>query len=271
MATGVAATVGATPEGALAGRAIVVTRPQAQAEGLSALIRAAGGTPVCFPTIDIEPLPQTTELAAALAGLSEIDLAVFISANAVACSLSHLSAAWPAGLPAAAIGPGTAAALAGRGVAHVIVPPVQFDSEGLLKAIGERGLAPRRVTLFKGEGGREWLADALREGGAQVNAVDCYRRVRAPADARIIGALAERGELAGVVVSSSQGADHLFALLGADGLAWLDGVPVFVPHARIAGRVAAHGAGTVVQTAGGDAGLMAGMAAHFSVGRQWAT
>jgi uroporphyrinogen-III synthase len=250
--------------GPLAGRRIVVTRPQNQAIGLSEAIRAAGGVPVWFPTIHIEPLADTPELDQALARLAGFDLAIFISSNAVACTWERLPGGWPATLYAAATGPGTAAALAGRGVARVVVPPVQFDSEGLIAELERQGIAPRHVLILKGEGGREWLADTLRERGIQVQCVASYRRVRAVTDVEIIGKLARAGELDGVVVASSEGGDHLVEMLGANAIAWLATVPIFVPHARIGERMRTHGMAQVVLTGGGDAGLIAGITAHFA-------
>jgi uroporphyrinogen-III synthase len=250
--------------GPLGGRRIVVTRPRHQAGGLSELIRAAGGMPVGFAAIEIEPLPDYAALAAALARLGSYDLAVFVSANAVLSAWPHLAGPWPGKLTAGATGPGTAAALAERGIARVITPPEQFDSEGLLAELERTGASPNKVLIVKGEGGRDWLAETLRARGAVVESVAAYRRAPGRADPRIIGELAQTNQLGGVVVSSSEGADHLFGMLGANALAWLDAAPVFVPHARIAAHLRALGLTRVVLTAGGDAGLMAGMAAHFA-------
>ena len=44
-----------TLHGPLAGRTIVVTRPQAQAAPLVEAIVAAGGTPLIFPLLEISP------------------------------------------------------------------------------------------------------------------------------------------------------------------------------------------------------------------------
>jgi uroporphyrinogen-III synthase len=255
----------ATPARPLAGKRIVVTRPQAQAAALCEMIRAAGGIPVCFPTIAIEPLADHAALDAALARLAEFDLAVFVSANAVAAALARLRGAWPAQVAAGATGPGTAQALERCGVARVILPARQFDSEGLLQELDARGISPKSVMIIKGEGGRDWLADTLRARGAAVTALPAYRRVRAQAEPSIIGDPARAGTLGGVVVSSSEGGVHLLAMLGEAALDWLNRAPVFVPHERIAAHLRARGLTQVVLTDGGDAGLIAGMSAHFAV------
>ncbi|MDB5803888.1 MAG: hemD [Betaproteobacteria bacterium] len=256
----VAPLVGAT----LGGRRIVVTRPQHQALALSELIRAAGGIPVWFPAIEIEALADYSALDAALGRLAAFDLVIFISANAVLSAWPRLSGVWPAKLMAAATGPGTAAALAERGVARIVVPPDQFDSEGLVAELERAGISPKNVLIVKGEGGRDWLAEALRARGAAVEAVAAYRRVAGRADPRIIGELAQANQLGGVVVSSSEGADHLLNMLGARALDWLNRAPVFAPHPRIAAHLRERGLARVVLTAGGDAGLIAGISAHFA-------
>jgi uroporphyrinogen-III synthase len=261
------ATPPARTGGPLAGRHIVVTRPQHQAAGLSEAIRAEGGMPVWFPTIEIEPLLENSELDAALARLAEFDLAVFVSANAVACACARLPGAWPAQVPAGSTGPGTAQALAARGVERIITPGARFDSEGLVGELARVGLNPARVLIVRGEGGREWLSDTLRARGAQVQCVASYRRVAANSDPAAIAALHLAQELDAWVVASSEGGERLIELLGDDALPWLNSAPVFVPHARIAEYLKARGLTRVVLTAGGDAGLMAGMREHFSGGR----
>ena len=66
----------------LAGRGIVITRPDRQAAGLAALIDAAGGHALRYATIEIEPL-RTARLDALLGRLADYDVLVFISRNAV--------------------------------------------------------------------------------------------------------------------------------------------------------------------------------------------
>ena len=88
--------------GPLAGRTIVVTRPQAQAAPLAAAISAAGGTPLVFPLLEISPAADPQPLAEAAARLAEYAVAAFVSPNAVEHALPVLLAhgTWPASLPA---------------------------------------------------------------------------------------------------------------------------------------------------------------------------
>lgn len=73
-----------SPSGPLAGRSIVVTRPQAQAAALAGAITAAGGQPLLFPLLEISPVLDVGALNEAVTALSDYALVIFISPNAVA-------------------------------------------------------------------------------------------------------------------------------------------------------------------------------------------
>ena len=252
---------------ALTGRRIVVTRPAAQARHFADLIRAAGGEPFGFPTLDIAPLHDTAALDRALGRLNDFDLAVFVSANAVLhafARLHTLKLTWPATLRAAATGPGTAAELSAQGCGNLIHPPARFDSEGLLAEIERLGLTPRRVLIVRGTGGREWLLDHLTARGVAVEAVAAYARVCGTADAAPLKRMARAHQLDAFTVTSSEGGENLLTMLGSDALAVLGRTPVFAPHPRIAARLRAGDCVHVIETAGGDAGILAGMCTYFA-------
>ena len=123
----------------LHGRAILVTRPAAQAAPLCQLIASAGGEAVAFPTVEILSIwsnSQGTSLLS-ISNLITFDVAVFVSPTAVAQGLAALEAGgttatqWPPHLAVAALGPGTVAALARRGFTNIIAPTDGADSEAL--------------------------------------------------------------------------------------------------------------------------------------------
>lgn len=251
--------------GPLAGRTIVVTRPLAQAGPLAEAIRDAGGAPFVFPLLDIGPAPDPAPLAAAASQLEAYALAIFISPNAVDYALPTLLAgrAWPAGLLPAAVGQGTVRALAAHGIDGAIAPTERFDSEALLALpqLQAGNVSGRRVVLFRGDGGRELLADTLRARGATVDCVTCYRR-SSPADGA--AALLARWQhgIDAFTVSSSEGLRYLVDMLDEAGRRRLALTPVFVPHARIAENARALGLGCVVLTGPADAGIMEGLCTY---------
>ena len=162
---------------------LIVTRPAAQAEGWITRLRALGVDAVGLPLIGIEPVPDRAPLQTAWAGLAHARLVMFVSANAV----SHFfdarpaAAAWPAGTAAGSTGPGTSAALRAAGVPDACIvepgPGAAPDSEALWQRIHGWPWAGRRALVVRGEDGRDWLAEQLRQAGAQVDFVAAYRRV----------------------------------------------------------------------------------------------
>ena len=210
--------------------------------------------------------PIRKPLAAAVARLADYSLAVFISPNAVDYALPAILARgpWPAGLLPAAVGQGTVRALAAHGVAGCVAPRERFDSEALLElpelAAGQ--VAGKRVAIFRGDGGRELLAETLRERGAEVDCVTCYRR-SGPADGvKPLLTAWRAGKLDALTVSSSEGLRYLVDLLDAEGRRYLQKTPVFVPHARIAENARALGLSNIILTDAADAGIVAGLRAY---------
>jgi uroporphyrinogen-III synthase len=250
------------PGGPLAGAGILITRPARQAAGLARRIDALGGTAIVFPAIVILPPADAPALARAHAALAGYDCAVFVSANAAEYGAPD-PRRWPAALLAFAPGPGTAEALADVGIANVRVPATTFDSDGLLALPELADPAGKRVLIFRGDGGREQLGDALRARGAHVDYVACYRRAKPRSGAAgLAEAFAER-RIDAVTITSSEGLDNLWALVDdATRAAWR-GRPTFVPHPRIAERARALGL-PAVETAGSDAGLIAGLLQWFA-------
>jgi uroporphyrinogen-III synthase len=219
--------------GPLGGLGVVVTRPARQAAGFAGKLAAVGATPIVFPAIVILPPADRAPLDAAHASLPGCDFAFFVSANAAEYGAP---AQWPPRVIAFAPGPGTAEALAACGVPDVRVPAV----------------------VFRGEGGRELLADTLRERGARVDCVACYRRaVPSSGTQGLVEALRE-GRAHAITVTSSEGLDNLWQALGDEGRALARRLPWFAPHPRIAARGRALGL-TMHETGPGDAGLIAGL------------
>ncbi len=158
----------------LARRGVVVTRPGALAAGLADRIEAAGGRAIRFPAIETEDLP----LPDALQRAASYDLVIFVSPTAVD-KATRDGRRWPR---AAAVGAGTRQALEARGIAPVIAPQGEADSEALLALPELRQVAGQRVLIVRGQGGRALLGESLAARGAWVDYAECYRRTRPRAD-----------------------------------------------------------------------------------------
>ncbi|MBW3574137.1 MAG: uroporphyrinogen-III C-methyltransferase [Actinobacteria bacterium] len=159
----------------LFGRSVVVTRPRHQAGALVERLQRMGAGTVELPTIEIvDPADGGAALRAAAAVVGSYDWVTFTSANAVARFLPLLRDARAFGAAkVAAIGPGTAQALAEARVVADLVPE-RFVGEGLLKAFppphpGGRVLLPRAAVA------RDILPEGLRGAGWEVDVVEAYR------------------------------------------------------------------------------------------------
>ena len=263
------ADVSAVPDlaGSLAGRTLVVMRPHEQAGSLCERIRALGGYALLFPVIAVGPAIDSAPLEAIVPRLDEFDLAFFVSPNAVHHAMQFVLArrAWPRTLGVATVGKGSERVLRGYGFEQVIAPQHGFDSEAViaLPEFSAQAVAGRRVLILRGDGGRELLADTLRERGASVEYVTCYRRFCPDNDpAQLLDPVA-RGKVDGLLLTSSEGVRNLRQMLGADGLAALCAVTVFASHPRIVAQAREAGFTHVVETPAGDDGLMQTLVNHF--------
>lgn len=187
----------------LYGRRIVVTRARAQASGLAATLRGLGAEVVELPAIRIESRIESEEVRHAVAGVNGYSLICLTSPNGVHLLFEALSAAGldarafggttkqqqvgevgsggsghvRTGTTIAAIGPGTARALAEHGIKADIVPE-RFVAEALVEALAQVTVEGRKVLVARAAEARDVLPEALRERGAQVDVVALYETVR---------------------------------------------------------------------------------------------
>ncbi len=169
----------------LHGMSVAVTRARAQASGLARRLTDLGARVVEAPTIRIRhrdgPAPQ----------LSDYDLVVFSSANGVDALFERLDSAGVdarafATTTVAAMGPGTARALAAHGIRADIVPE-RFVAEGMVEALAD--LSVDRVLIVRAAEGRDVLIETLRDRGIEVELLAVYETVVDPLDAETLAAL----------------------------------------------------------------------------------
>ncbi len=171
----------------LHGRTIAVTRARPQGSALAARLRELGAAVVEAPAIRIRPIE------AELPDLGRYDLICVTSPNGAHELFSRLAAAGLdaralAGRTVAAIGPGTARALAEHGVRADLVPE-RAVAEGLVDALA--GVDVRRALVVRASEGRETLPEALRARGAEVDVLALYETVAEALDADTARAAAQ--------------------------------------------------------------------------------
>jgi uroporphyrinogen III methyltransferase/synthase len=177
----------------LAGKRVVVTRARAQASGLAKRLRGLGAEVVELPAIRIEPRIESDKVKRAVEGIGDYALIVLTSPNGVRLLFEAMRTA---GLDAralggrggaagtgsgqvtvAAIGPGTAQALARAGITADIVPE-RFVAESLVESLAEVEVAGRRVLVARAAEARDVIPEHLSGRGAKVDIVALYETVR---------------------------------------------------------------------------------------------
>ena len=227
---------------------LLVTRPRPQCAAWLARLAELGVDAAALPLIEIQPARDAGPVIAAWVALPAVDLAVFVSPNAVEQFFARATGNWPVHTLAACVGPGSAHALAAHGVPITqIVQPADdaasLDSEHLWEQLSPmRAWGGARVLLLRGGGGREWLAERLIEAGASVEAVTVYHRSGPRFD------ITEQALLAAAVADPTR---FVWLFSSAEAVGYLRGVQLagqraIATHPRIADAARAAGFAPVV-------------------------
>lgn len=167
---------------ALSGQRVLITRPAHQQPPLITGLQARGAKTISLPLLAITAPSrgeQADVLRRQLLALDSYELLVFISSNAVREGCKAIDDYWPqfpVGLDLLAIGPSTAALAEELTGQRVRSAAGGMTSEDLLELDSFTNIEGRRIGIFRGEGGRDFLAQQLRKRGAQVDYFDVYRR-----------------------------------------------------------------------------------------------
>lgn len=167
---------------ALSGQRVLITRPAHQQPPLITGLQVRGAKTISLPLLAITAPSrgeQADVLRRQLLALDSYELLVFISSNAVREGCKAIDDYWPqfpVGLDLLAIGPSTAALAEELTGQRVRSAAGGMTSEDLLELDSFTNIEGRRIGIFRGEGGRDFLAQQLRKRGAQVDYFDVYRR-----------------------------------------------------------------------------------------------
>jgi uroporphyrinogen III methyltransferase/synthase len=203
----------------LSGVTVLLPRAIRSDDSLAWRLEELGAKVVAAPAIEIGPPANFAPLDRAIEQLASYQWLVFSSTNGVEAFFDRLLAIGHdlralAGARLAAIGPGTADALARYHLRADLIPP-EFRAESFVAAFAPLA-AHRRCLLIRASRGREVLADGLRAVGAQVDQVVAYSSVDLPAaDAETVKLLASGG-IDWIAVTSSAIARSLVRQYPAD-------------------------------------------------------
>ena len=199
---------------------ILVTRPRDQADNLCRLIEKENGTAIHLPVMEIKPVENELAIQELLSRISSYDIGIFISQNAVRCTLELLNKDIHAlyDLKVVAIGKATARLLKQEGIKNIDYADTVATSEALLElpVFDSQHLKNARVVIFRGVGGREYLAERLSERGAYVDYLEVYHRLPCKHDNTVLNNIFFNEKPDMIVVTSNEGLQNLFDMLSSD-------------------------------------------------------
>ena len=240
----------------MTGWRLLLTRPTEDSAVLAVFLAREGIFSSSLPLLEMEPVSASATMRKVIEHLDRYCAVIVVSKPAARMGLALIAPAWPR-LPHLqwfSVGAATAQVLREHGL-QVSFPTQGDDSEALLAMESLRQAISRpdaRVLILRGEGGRELLAERLREQGASVDYLEVYRRSLPPYAPGVLSERIAAERLNGLVVSSGQGFEHLRQMAGE---AWpaLARLPLFVPSSRVAEMARLAGAKLVVDCRGASA------------------
>jgi len=221
----------------LSGTRVLITRPKDQQQQLADLIATANGIAVCFPTLEIAPTEKQDALKEQLRRLDQFDIAIFVSPNAAHFTFEALqedALSLPSSLILGCVGKGCSKAVQEKGYTVHAIPVEGIGSEGLLKHELMQAVSGKRIIIFRGNGGRELLEQALTERGAHVEYAECYRRRIPGTDATSLVSNWKQKRIDIVTITSTQALKNLWQMLRDDAHTLITSTPMIVISDRIA-------------------------------------
>ncbi|MCC3704719.1 uroporphyrinogen-III synthase [Rouxiella badensis] len=195
---------------------ILVTRPSPSGEQLVARLRQLGRVAYHSPLIEFAPGSELTALPGMLASLVPQDLIFVLSQHAVNYAdraLRQHAQHWPDFVSYYAIGRTTGLLMHRATSLPIVYPQDGETSETLLQLPALQSLKGRNALILRGNGGRELLADTLKERGVNITYCECYRRSPLHYDGSEQSSSWQRAGVNTLVVTSGEMLQQLYTLV----------------------------------------------------------
>lgn len=222
----------------LANKTIIVTRPLVKVQNLCMQLEARQAKVVHFPVINITPISNIEAAKKSLQQLTNYNLVIFISANAVNYTMSIAQKLDINFLNCnlAAVGSATKLALENYNYRVDITPEQKYSSQALLEHEALQNLSQQNILIARGLGGREYLRQELEQRGATVDYLEVYERTlpvsRNPIDLCTLSKTDTR-----VLIYSAESAQNLWSLCNQEERKWLQNITIVAASERIANNL----------------------------------
>ena len=200
----------------LFGKSVLITRTLEQAGDFANILERYGAEPINFPTIKTVPPKSWKGLDGAIKKLASYDWAIFTSVNGVKYFIERLHKLGKdirelKGVKICAIGPRTQEAVTALGI-RVDLTPKEYKAEGIIDALGKKGIKGKRFLLARAAVAREILPVEIRRLGGAIDVAHAYRTVRPVKEAAALKEMLLAGKVDVVTFTSSSTVTN-FALM----------------------------------------------------------
>ena len=239
---------------------VLITRPQHQHASLCSAIEDHGGEAKHFPLFAIEAVSEpilVQQIKTKVENLDNYKLVIFISTNAVKFGALWINDYWqrfPLGVRVLAIGPSTARKVSIELNCTVVNSDAGASSEDILLLDELGDISGGKVAIVRGIGGRELLAESLRQRGAEVDYIEVYRRMPTQKSGEELVNVLTQENINILVVTSGESLARLDWLIkdAAQLAHTIRSIPIIVPSNRVAKDAAQLGYTKVKLAVGAD-------------------
>lgn len=221
---------------------ILVTRPMGQHENFARACAELGFAISHLPCLAIQPLHPSAHdaspwLQSSAVMSTQFETVLFTSVNAVNFAHQLLPLPWPE-ISVHAIGAATARALKSHDQPLAMAPEAPYNSEAYLLQL--QRLAPSRLLIIKGVGGRGHIHSHLNDLSWHVETLDVYRRTLPAINRESIDAVFQPDVPDIISVTSNETLENLL-LLADDHRELLLQIPLIVNSQRCADLALSRG------------------------------
>ena len=225
---------------------VLLTRPEGRNQSMVDALNERGIAHWVTPLLCVQAMPPIVTNTATAHPLANADMIICISANAVTFADDALTAAdpqtktWPQA-QYFAVGHATWEALDKLDICALEAPDDCQQTEGLLTLAPLQHIQGKKITIIRGVGGREALAEQLAKRGANVRYWEVYQRACPPLDGRHIAQQWQRSGIDTSVITSGETLDNLINLVPKELFAWLRACHIIVPSHRVEAQARSFG------------------------------
>lgn len=245
----------------LDGKHLLITRPEPENTLSCSFFEAAGAEVTSLPVMEIAPLEEKhSSIQSQLFELDNYNKVIFISKNAVRHGVEWIDHCWPqlpVGIEWIGIGDGTTQLLNELGYPLGIqAKSIQLAaengdvsvSEALVQSPSFQQVENEKILIVKGSGGRELLADTLKQRGANVNSLALYKRAKITYSLERL----EKADSADIIcITSAEGLENLVEMLSNRNKNWFNKT-LITPSQRVADKAKSLGWNNVINAHGAD-------------------